>query len=571
MREKASDMVKENVIRLWLQGYQRDSIANELHLGTGTVSSIVLEWRSNIGIPDVGSIRQFATELHGLGLSASECALGCRILEIIKKLGINERDFELFANSVYRYCSERNIPPADIVNISEQISLSNHPVPISQLPEYIQSQSDEANKLKSEVKALKEEIEAAQNEKDRILQNSKLTSEIVEEFAQSKDLLLEYGLSLKEVHNLAKVIHELDYCKHDAATIINKLSTIEDLEKTECGLQERVFAENERLRKVTEECSYYEQQLISHKLALGLCQELESLGIGLKELKLLRSLVVEISSSHNNLSPEFAFKKFFRDIECQYDKKLAFQVKLTSIENRLLKSKKELHDLSIEYAKKKDVLDILAELNGYGITQENIIQWSQIIKENSLNLSVLGSDLLKYGQIRNAYNSLSTNVQNLKAEEDDLKKRLNNRRNAIARMDDIHKLVLEQFTASMETLTITSVNKINYTTNTSIKSMQNHEQQIKLTGENVITTLQNLERKVAEQFDLLQKIGSTFEFSPLIKAARGQEVDANDLKSATIRAIDIMISRLNGMENGITINRLGQARNSLKSECLLFN
>jgi hypothetical protein len=457
------------------------------------------------------------------------------------------------------------------VNISEQISLSNHPVPISQLPEYIQSQSDEANKLKSEVKALKEEIEAAQNEKDRILQNSKLTSETVEEFAQTKNLLLEYGLSLKEVHNLAKVIHELDYCKHDTATIINKLSTIEDLEKTENGLQERIFEENERLSKITDECSYYEQQLISHKLALGLCQELESLGIGLKELKLLRSLVVGISSSHNNLSQEFAFKKFFRDIECQYDKKLAFEVKLASIENRLLKSNKELHDLSIEYAKKRDVLDMLAELNGYGITQENIIQWSQIIKENNLNLSVLGSDLLQYGRIKNAYNSLSAKVQNLKNEEGDLKERLNDCRTVIARMADIHKFGLERFTTSMETLTIASVNKINYTTNTSIKSMQTNEQQIKRTGENVITKLQNLETKVAEQFDLLQKIGGTFEFSPLIKAARGQDVGANELKSATIRAIDIMISRLDGMENGITIDRLTQARNSLKSEYLLFN
>jgi ABC-type phosphate transport system auxiliary subunit len=179
--------------------------------------------------------------------------------------------------------------------------------------------------------------------------------------------------------------------------------------------------------------------------------------------------------------------------------------------------------------------------------------------------------LLQYGRIKNAYNSLSAKVQNLKNEEGDLKERLNDCRTVIARMADIHKFGLERFTTSMETLTIASVNKINYTTNTSIKSMQTNEQQIKRTGENVITKLQNLETKVAEQFDLLQKIGGTFEFSPLIKAARGQDVGANELKSATIRAIDIMISRLDGMENGITIDRLTQARNSLKSEYLLFN
>jgi hypothetical protein len=73
----------------------------------------------------------------------------------------------------------------------------------------------------------------------------------------------------------------------------------------------------------------------------------------------------------------------------------------------------------------------------------------------------------------------------------------------------------------------------------------------------------------AKQLDLFHKIGSSAEFEPLIKAARGQYIDPDELKYPVIRAIDIMISRLNSIANNLTKNKLEQARNSLQSECLI--
>jgi hypothetical protein len=70
---------------------------------------------------------------------------------------------------------------------------------------------------------------------------------------------------------------------------------------------------------------------------------------------------------------------------------------------------------------------------------------------------------------------------------------------------------------------------------------------------------------------MLRKIGSSLEFSPLIKATRGQYVDADELKHPVIRAIDIMISRLDSITNSVTKNELEKARNSLQSESLIFS
>jgi hypothetical protein len=64
---------------------------------------------------------------------------------------------------------------------------------------------------------------------------------------------------------------------------------------------------------------------------------------------------------------------------------------------QLQKSQQNLHHISLEYAQKKNVLDMLTELMEYGVTQENIIQWTQICKESKLEISAVGSDLLEYG------------------------------------------------------------------------------------------------------------------------------------------------------------------------------
>jgi hypothetical protein len=52
MREQLSENTKDDVVHRWLQGDQRDKIASDMQLGTGTVSTIILEWKKNIGIPD---------------------------------------------------------------------------------------------------------------------------------------------------------------------------------------------------------------------------------------------------------------------------------------------------------------------------------------------------------------------------------------------------------------------------------------------------------------------------------------------------------------------------------------
>lgn len=90
MRGSISENTKNNVVHRWLQGDQRDKIANDTQLGTGTVSGIILEWKKNIGMPDADTLRELATELRRAGINTSECALGYRSLKLIAKLRVDE-------------------------------------------------------------------------------------------------------------------------------------------------------------------------------------------------------------------------------------------------------------------------------------------------------------------------------------------------------------------------------------------------------------------------------------------------------------------------------------------------
>jgi hypothetical protein len=395
------------------------------------------------------------------------------------------------------------------VETSQQILSIRGSRPISQLTDHIKKQIVEAERLENELKRLREEKTNAQKERDEALEGSKMASNAIDDFIRLKRLLDKFGLSFEvsKIPKLVKVLHELQHSGYEPIMITEKLSSIGSLQTREDELQISIANKEERLRKSTEECAKYEEKLDSHRMSLGLYGKLERDGIGLKELGSLRNIVSEISACHNNLRPYFAFKKFCRDIEGQYDMKLGFEGRIASMNEQLQKSQQNLHHISLEYAQKKNVLDILTEL--IGTITDTIIG---IMQDN-----------------------------------------------------------LQQFKQAIQNIFHTAEDGLNCSTNFSIKKMQNTELQLVNTGERAKGIVQSLELELNKQLDMFHKIGSSAEFSPLIKAARGQFVDPDELKLPVIRAIDIMISKLNSIASSVTKNKLEQARDSLQSECLIFS
>jgi hypothetical protein len=79
-----------------------------------------------------------------------------------------------------------------------------------------------------------------------------------------------------------------------------------------------------------------------------------------------------------------------------------------------------------------------------------------------------------------------------------------------------------------------------------------------------------MEASERQQMSQLYKINVPFELSPIVDAARGYAVDGEGLKKATIKAMELMISRLDENDNSQAMLKMKQALQSLKEEFIVF-
>jgi outer membrane murein-binding lipoprotein Lpp len=539
-------------------------------MGAGTITNIISEWKEEIGIPTADTLRVLATELKRLNINASQCAKGYRLLNIINNLGAQEENIESFLTQIYKLCTSKIIPPEVIVNISQQIVALGETIPFSQIPEYMQQKIEEKQRLEQEIKTLRETKLSAQNECDEALRSSNITIDTLHEYMRLRECLLEeYGLSIDDDDTLPKLINVISNLKHsgyDAKTITKKLSNINNLQTREKELQSQVDAIEVRLKRAEQDHSIAEEKLASSKQALGVYNELQNMGFGgLKELKLLKSIVTEISKS-NNIKPYLAVKKFFDDIKEQYDNKLGFERKIMEMNNSLFQARRQHHYISLEYSQKKDTNDKLAELLAYGVTQDEIIYWTNILKDYKLEISSLHQDLVKYGTISGAYNNIAAKVDSLTSEYNALTKKVEGLREEQRRISDLLEFQSGEAMKAIQTFLQNLDSQIKDASKASIQTIQNIKEQSLAIGKQSKIGLQFVNAEVNKQLEIFQMIGASAEFSPLIKAARGEIVELNELRISVIRALGIMTSRLDNIENRLAKDIIDNAINILQSE-----
>ena len=435
----------------------------------------------------------------------------------------------------------------------------------------MQQKIEEKRRLEQEVRTLRETKLSAQNECDKALRSSSITIDILHEYMRLRECLLEeYGLSIEEgeegdLPKLINVISNLKHSGYDAKTITKKLSNINNLQTREKELQSQADAIEVRLKRAEQDHSIAEEKLASSKQALAVYNELQNMGFGLKEFKVLKYIVMEISKS-NNIDPYNAFEKFFDDIKEQYDNKLGFERKIIEMNNFLFQATRQHHYISLEYSQMKDTNDKLAELLAQGITQEEIIYWTSILRDHNVEKSSLHQDLVKYGTISGAYNNIAAKVDALTSESNALTKKVEGLREEQRRISDLLEFQSGEATKAIQTFLQNLDSQIKDASKTSIQIIQNMKEQSLAIGKQSKIGLQFVNAEVNKQLKIFQMIGASAEFSPLIQAARGEIVDINELRISVIRALGIMTSRLDNIEYRFAKDIIDKAINILQSE-----
>lgn len=467
---------RNQVIREWLAGEPRDKIASDTELAAGTISNIIRDWRHELGYPTADALRQLAIDLKRLGISTVDCAIGFRIVNIIKRLGLVEADeekrLESFVSDIYNKCKYYGLMPDKLVTLAMQILDLLESIPLSQIPNYVEEKSKDKQKLEEEIKNLLERKSSIQLEYEEALRKKKVTIDMLQEFTHMQDTLIEYDLSIEDTPNLVNALNNAQQLGYDANAIADKISTIESLEEKEKELKNNLMKLQDELRMLKHAISLHDQEIDKYQRTLAEHDKLQNIGFGLREFILLNNTVREIATS-NNIDPSMAVKKLFQDIEER---------------NALTKTVDELR----QEKKRMDIL-IDSQFNNARIFIES---FGQQAKKDIADIS-------------------SITTQNLQA---------------------------------IQLQTLQTVKEAD-------------------------TIIKSLNTEVKTQFEEIQKLGSSQEFSALIRAAKGDNsVNIEELKYAGIKTIDIIISRLsdddynNNSSNKEIKESLERARISMQSK-----
>ena len=333
MPVKLPESLKSGVIRQWLRGIERDKIASEFGISGGAVTNIVNEWRQAINFPVADELRELAVNLRKIGITPGECAIGCRVSMMMNRMGVGNDQLQSFLSDVYKRSVDLGLTPQNIASYLRDLLEFSNTLVFSQIPAYLEQKKLEKDQLEKEVQKLKVDKEQLQLEKS----NSQSLLEMAKEhynttiqqlrwYSGLKEELAKYGIPVDDISHLAKVVDGARALGYDPVKIMNESSNLRLVSSQYIFYQNRLTVVKYELDSLTRARIGLEQLIQSHNQTLSIYNELDSIGFGLKELKLLYHTVEEISIA-NKMPIGDAVKKFLKDIDDNYDDWLGFESK----------------------------------------------------------------------------------------------------------------------------------------------------------------------------------------------------------------------------------------------------
>jgi DNA-binding transcriptional MerR regulator len=247
-------------------------------------------------------------------------------------------------------------------------------------------------------------------------------------YSDIKEELRKYGIPIDDISQLANIVNGVKQYGYDPKKVLNEFSNLEFF-KIQCRDYEGSIA---RLKKqcdtLSRDRSFLEQMVTSHNQCLTTYNELESMGFGLKELKLLWHTVMEIASA-NNIPSNEAMLKFFEDIEEHYDNRLGFESKVHTLQSQVNKLTQEEARLRAQILGLPLINPSLLRLFQKGVSEQDIIDFSELRKaegsgrkDSSSRISGISleeirslvAELRTYGSIKSTLSQLGQKVEKLK-------------------------------------------------------------------------------------------------------------------------------------------------------------
>jgi DNA-binding transcriptional MerR regulator len=406
---KVPSEVRASVIRDWLSGKPRDTIARDNVVSAGAVSNIVREWRDALAVSDADALRELGIMFRKLGITAQECAIGFRLAKILKDLGTDEENFGDFVSQVYNECTRIGLKPEYIASNINQILVLSGSIPLSEIPYYIQEKTDERRKLEEDIKKLRIDEEDARLKLMEALDEKKVSLAELDQFYPLKVELDKLGIPIEDVGRTTAIIQGVQKCGYNVKAITELLSTWDASSAIQARLEKNIEELANKRDNLEEEV---EKLTDTHRQKESLFRHLQGMGFGIKELKLLFYTIKEVAAE-NKIPEDQAVQRFLDDIEKNYDTKLGYDSTLERLKSDIQKTNAELNTNRRELSLNKELAGVVTGLLATGSSDQQMLSLVWFLQSVYSNSESLLADIHKYGCPKKAIEVLSQKLGNL--------------------------------------------------------------------------------------------------------------------------------------------------------------
>jgi hypothetical protein len=549
MPAKIPESLKSAVIQQWLQGVERDKIALEFGISAGAVTNIVNEWRQVIDFPVADELRELAVNLRKIGITPGECAIGCRVSRLMNKLGIGNDQFQSFLSDIYKRSVELGLTPQSITSYLRDLLEFSNTLVLSQIPAYLEQKKQEKDQLEKKIQDLYVETSMLQRQKsdcerlsNAAMEDYKTTVQQLRWYSGLKEELAKYGIPVDDISHLAKVVDGARAFGYDPVKITNEISNLRLVSSQYQFYQNRLTAIKYELDGLTQARIVLEQLVQSHNQTLSIYKQLDGIGFGLRELKLLYHTIEEISAA-NNILTDSGVEMFFKDLDDNYDNWLAFSAKVEKLSSEKTRLTQQLNGLRVQSSLYPVVGQTLLHLLQNGVNEEEIITIADLLKNDSSirhdsktqTGQSLIDDIRQYGSVKSTNYHLAEQSDQLKKQVSSLQTQLldlQSKNHKLLYSLQYSKKILDFFQESIDSLEKEAIRLFSFTTVVSMSFL--------------------LSINSSDGLKKLQDTNTHDEFESLRQSARGEQTDLPELKVSVAKAIEQLLLIMSRKDNKLT-------------------
>jgi uncharacterized protein (UPF0335 family) len=341
-----------NVIRQWILGFPRDTIAEQNGIGAGTVSSIVANYKVGLEELDFNSIRQLSVEARQHGWNFADLASHARLYNYLKRSGAAEDKIESFIDNI----NSGDVSPEKVVEYVNQLFAVSREesIPLDQVPNYIKEKLEEKQKINDDIQQANAE-----------LQSKNVNIETINEHMKLNEKLNEYNLSFQDIDKLLNVLENAKENGFDAKKIVEKLKKIKRLQNKE--------------DKLKHHCEVLSEQVKKCNNVLPLAQKIRAMNIDISELLAFDTAINEIARQYG-LPPSVAAFRLIRDIK-DYNK-------MGGVKKELSRLCQQIFFVNGICANQNKAMMAMINLQSRGITEDRILHLNNILENNGNHIGM---------------------------------------------------------------------------------------------------------------------------------------------------------------------------------------